>query len=65
MDSMEECDGVGYDEGIIGQGFVPIVWDLVCIAEVASARHVERWSTEIGSSLLQKEQFSGWRCETR
>jgi len=31
---MEECEGVGYGEGIIGQGFAPIVWDLVCIAEV-------------------------------
>ena len=31
---MEECEGVGYEEGIIGQGFAPIVWDLVCIAEV-------------------------------
>jgi len=31
----------------------------------ASARHMERWSTEMVSSLLQKEQFSGWRCESK
>ena len=31
----------------------------------ASAGHVKRWSTEMGSSLLQKKQFSGWRRETR
>jgi len=28
---MEECEGVGYDEGVIGQGFASIVWDLVCM----------------------------------
>jgi len=31
---MEECEGVGYGEGIIVQGFAPIVWDLVSIAEM-------------------------------
>jgi len=31
---MEECEGVGYGEGIIGQGFASIVWDLVSIAKV-------------------------------
>jgi len=30
---MEKCEGVGYGEGIIGQGFAPIVWDVVCIVE--------------------------------
>jgi len=34
VNSMEECGGVGYGEGIIGQGFASIVWGLVCIAEV-------------------------------
>ena len=27
-DSVEECEGVGYGEGIIGQGFTSNVWDL-------------------------------------
>jgi len=31
---VEECEGVGYGAGIIGQSFALIVWDLVCIAEV-------------------------------
>jgi len=31
---MEECEGVGYGEGIIGQSFALILRDLVCIAEV-------------------------------
>ena len=28
------CEGVGYGEGIVGQGFASIVRDRVCIAEV-------------------------------
>jgi len=31
----------------------------------ASAGHVKRSLTEMGSSFLRKEQFSGWKCETR
>ena len=57
---MEECEGVGYGERIIGQGFAPTEWDLVCIAEVG-----ESGACEKGSSLLQKEQFTGWTFETR
>ena len=33
---MEEC------EGIIGQGFAPIGWDLVCIAEVGKCEACEK-----------------------
>jgi len=29
---MKECKAVRYGEGVIGQGFASIVWDLVCIA---------------------------------
>jgi len=39
---MEECKGVGYGEGIIGQGFTPIVWNLVCIAEVGECEACEK-----------------------
>jgi len=62
---MEECDGVGYGEGIFGQGFTPIVWGLVCIAKVDERGACENVVYRMGSSLLQKEQYSGWRCETK
>jgi len=40
---MEECEVVGYCEGIIGQGFAPIiVWDMVCIAEVGECEACEK-----------------------
>ena len=39
---MEECEGVGYGEGVIGQGFVSIVWDLVCIVVVGECRACEK-----------------------
>ena len=39
---MEECEGVGYGEGIIGQGFASIVWDLVCTAEVGECGACEK-----------------------
>jgi len=28
---MEECEDMGYGEGVSGLGFASIVWDLVCI----------------------------------
>jgi len=62
---MEECEGVGYGEGIIGLGFASIVRDLVCIAEVGECGACETVFDRDGFSLLQKEQFSGWTCETR
>jgi len=52
-------------EEIIGQDFAPIVWDLVRVAEAGDCGVCGKGSTKMGFSLLQKEQFSGWRCETR
>jgi len=42
VDSMEGSEGVGYDEGVIGQGFASILWELVCIAAVGECRACER-----------------------
>jgi len=39
---MEQCEGVGYGEGIIGQDFAPIVWDLMCIEEVGECGACEK-----------------------
>ena len=39
---MEECEGIGYGERIIGQGFAPIVWDLVCIVKVGECGECEK-----------------------
>jgi len=39
---MEECEGLGYGEGVIGQGFASIVWDLVCIAVVDECEACEK-----------------------
>jgi len=39
---MEGSEGVGYDEGVIGQGFASILWELVCIAAVGECRACER-----------------------
>jgi len=39
---MEECESVGYGEEIIGQGFAPIVWNRVCIAEVSECGVCEK-----------------------
>ena len=39
---MEECEDVGYGEGIIGQGFAPNVWNLMCIAEVGECEACEK-----------------------
>jgi len=39
---MGECKGVGYGEGIIGQGFALIMWDLVCIVEVGECGACEQ-----------------------
>jgi len=61
-----ECERVGYGEEIIGQDFASRLCGAWCaLRRWASAEHVKRWSTEMGSSLLQKEQFSGWRSEAR
>jgi len=41
-DRMQRCEGVGYGEKIIGQGFASIVWDLVPIAEVGECGACEK-----------------------
>ena len=38
----DRCEGVGYGERFIGQGFAPIVWDLVCIVEVGECGACEK-----------------------
>ena len=58
---MEECEGVGYGAGIIGQCLHRLCETWCALRKWASTGHVKRWLTELVSSLLQKEQFSGWR----
>jgi len=51
-DSMKECEGVGYGEGIIGQGFAPMVWDLVYIAEISECGVCEKVVDRNGFFIL-------------
>jgi len=39
---MEECEGVGYGQAVIGSGFVSIVRDLMCSAEVSECGAYEK-----------------------
>ena len=52
---MEEYEGVGYGEGIIGQGFAPIVWDLVCIAQVSECEACEKVVDRDGIFITAEE----------
>jgi len=48
---MEECEVVGYSEGITGQGFASIVWYLVCIVEVGECGACGKVANRDGSFI--------------
>ena len=64
-DSMEECEVLDMVRGLLVTALHRLCGSWCVLRRWASAGHVKNRSTEIGFSLLQKEQFSGWRCETR
>jgi len=59
---MEEYEGIGYGEGIIGRGFAFIVRDLVCITLMDDCEVCEKVVNRDGFFVIAEETVcSGWR----